>query len=1001
MPTHTRTARPDAAVDLSTIPAVDSLRSPAEQVTPGGLIGRYIVIRMLGAGGMGVVLAAYDPKLDRKVALKLLNARSGNLEQARARLQREAQALARLDHPNVVGVYDVEQHGEQLFVSMELIAGQTLREWLRADAHPRPWREVLARFVDAGRGLATAHEAGLVHRDFKPENVMLGDDGRVRVMDFGLATLTPTASGGPYCADAPAESLTQTGAAVGTPAYMPPEQLEGRRTDARGDQFSFCVSLYEALYGRRPFSARSIGELLRAFARGQIDEPPSPTKVPPWLRRAVVRGLATDPNERWPSMTALLDALTDDPSPRRRRRGMAALGLTLAAGGAWALDSTYQTELRRCAHAAKKLEPAWNVTRRADLEQAFSNTGLSYAADTWARVEDHVESYASDWIDARVQACEATHHGEQSGELLDLRMACLDERRLHLRVTLDELARVDTNTLQNATKAVLALPDLARCADLEALTAAIPPPDDPDIAAQVAALDQQLIEARARQELGEYDQAAQIVDSVVAAGEPIGFEPLMARAWLQQGTLQEKQAEYRPAEATLTRALHSAIAQGMQREAAVASVRLAFTVGYHQARHEDGRRWAELADSFTRAANTTKERADWLVVMGVLAKSEGDFDNARRYYERALSARERAGGPDHPDVARTLSTLGHLSAAAGRNEEALTYQSRALDTYRKTLGPEHPRLAFIFNALGDIAKSMGDYDQARAHAERALAINESALGPEHPLVAVSLNLLGIIAVFEGELEVARAHFERTLTIRKRTLGPDHPEVAGVLANLGNAARVQGRNDDALGYYQQALTIWENNQGHNAPDIASTLYSLGMVSTEQGNYEVGLEHMKHALQMLEDSVGPHHPRTIDALAGLGQAAYTSGDLPTARQYLQRVLEVGKSTLDLENPINFSISITVGQTLLGLDQLVQALPLLEHAVALEAKNNYPSSRALARFALAQALWEVPSDAGRDRARALVLAQSAQEALEGLPDVDDLHAEVTAWLSSHPTP
>jgi hypothetical protein len=267
----------------------------------GATVGRYVILDPVGAGGMGVVYAAYDPELDRRVALKLLSPGRSGGEPGRLRLLREAQALARLAHPNVVTVHDAGTFGERVFVALELVEGETLRRWLRAE--PRPWREVLARFLPAGRGLAAAHAAGLVHRDFKPENVLLGQDGRVRVADFGLAKAL----------EEPEEAW---GAAPGTPAYMAPEQRRGMAADARSDQFSFCVALHEALYGERP-SAR---------------ETPAGTQVPGWLRDVVLRGLKANPEERYPAMDDLLRDLERDPAAVRRR-WLAAAAIVILAGG--------------------------------------------------------------------------------------------------------------------------------------------------------------------------------------------------------------------------------------------------------------------------------------------------------------------------------------------------------------------------------------------------------------------------------------------------------------------------------------------------------------------------------------------------------------------------------------------------------------------------------------------------------------------------------------------
>src|SRR5580692_5487852 len=329
----------------------------------GATIGRYVVLGLLGRGGMGEVYAAYDPELDRKIAVKLLRTRGGSGEAAsdgKTRLLREAQAIARLSHPNVVIVYDVGTFCESVFIAMEFVEGHTLGYWLQAET--RGWREVLDVYVAAGRGLVAAHAAGLVHRDFKPDNVMITKSGLVRVMDFGLARELMTADApslGGLALDAAARAaaladtfengadldataklgaggapneavpgisggylrlkLTQTGAMLGTPAYMAPEQFAGTGGDARSDQFSFCVALYEGVCGSRPFAGDNVLALMANVVAGVVSDLPPDARVPAWLRRILLRGLSADPKDRFPSMTELLAALGHDPAVRRRR----------------------------------------------------------------------------------------------------------------------------------------------------------------------------------------------------------------------------------------------------------------------------------------------------------------------------------------------------------------------------------------------------------------------------------------------------------------------------------------------------------------------------------------------------------------------------------------------------------------------------------------------------------------------------------------------------------
>jgi WD40 repeat protein len=369
-------------------------------------IGRYLILRRIGEGGMGVVYAAYDNELDRRVAIKLVHSRTGSDQ--RVRVRREAQAMARLSHPNVVQVYEVADFEQQVFVAMEFVVGPTLAEWTRAQpASPTRWRTILSKYIEVGRGLAAAHAVNLVHRDFKPANAIVGDDGRVRVLDFGIARASdPTreldddpvvelAHAGDS-SDPLATPLTRTGALVGTPAYMSPEQFERRSVDARSDQFSFCVALYEALYGERPFAGTSTATLLINVLAGKLRPVPPRADVPSWVREVVVRGLASDPNARWPAMSALLEALEADPDVRRRRRQRAITWASAAVltvlGSVWfaRVQMRQRAEAEAEAAAAHELEAlaaAREAQAQAERDQALldARAAASRARDT-ARV---------------------------------------------------------------------------------------------------------------------------------------------------------------------------------------------------------------------------------------------------------------------------------------------------------------------------------------------------------------------------------------------------------------------------------------------------------------------------------------------------------------------------------------------------------------------------------------------------------------------------------------
>jgi serine/threonine protein kinase len=326
-----------SALDDATIPEPDAPAPDLSLPTESQRIGRFMVLHKLGAGGMGVVYAAYDDALDRKVAIKIMYPREDGGGRPTTRLRREAQAMAKLSHPNVVQVFEVGEYEKRLFLAMEFVQGQTLDAWQGGDdagmddapapAQPqrRAWREIVSMHLQAGHGLAAAHGAGLVHRDYKPSNVIVSQDGRARVLDFGLArqgdTSEHVAPARPEQAFADSisgpnpleQSVTMDGAILGTPRYMSPEQINGQAIDARSDQFSFCVALFEALYGVNPFASPSLGARILRIMNNAVAPPPAETEVPAWVHAAVVRGLRREPDERWPSMEALLAALAQDP----------------------------------------------------------------------------------------------------------------------------------------------------------------------------------------------------------------------------------------------------------------------------------------------------------------------------------------------------------------------------------------------------------------------------------------------------------------------------------------------------------------------------------------------------------------------------------------------------------------------------------------------------------------------------------------------------------------
>ena len=355
-------------------------------IARGTLVGRFVVLEEAGHGGVGVVYAAYDAELDRRIALKLLRAAPGPRERHQLALLHEARSMAKLSHPNVVAVHDVGIDNGRVWVAMEFVEGHTLRQWLREA--PRSQREIVDVFVAAGRGLAAAHAAGLTHRDFKPENVLIsaspsrgGEDGRARVTDFGLAHATVSdESNEPADGSSPSMIMKEIGTAtavkhVGTPAYMAPEQLAQARGDAKSDQFSFAVSLFEALWGARPFRGVAIAELVANVLAGRIEEPPG-VRVPRRLRQVVLQGLAIDAKARHADMDAFVHALARAIAKPARTLAVAGLGVaTIVAATAIALVRSNATDV--CSGAAAELAGVWDDDVRARVDAAILATNTS------------------------------------------------------------------------------------------------------------------------------------------------------------------------------------------------------------------------------------------------------------------------------------------------------------------------------------------------------------------------------------------------------------------------------------------------------------------------------------------------------------------------------------------------------------------------------------------------------------------------------------------------
>jgi eukaryotic-like serine/threonine-protein kinase len=933
------------------------------------------VLARIGAGGMGVVYGAYDPDLDRRVAIKLLRRDlSGRHSRSdgRAALLREAQAMARLSHPHVVTVHDVGVHEGRVFLAMELVQGRTLREWL--DEGPHPWREVIAMLSAAGLGLEAAHECGLVHRDFKPENILLGDDGSIKVNDFGLAhrdgeparSKAPVAPHSSRGVEVPAglqqtiDSFTHSGAVVGTPAYMAPEQHLGLSVDPRTDQFSFCIVLHEALYGVRPFTGESLAHLVLRVTEGDVDEAPAGANVPAWLRQIVLRGLQPAPEARWPSMAALLAELTRDPGAMRRRRALM-VGVPLGiATMAVAMHHALGSAEKPCTRMDRHLLGVWDDETRAEVEQALLGTGVGFAQSSWNRVRAALDDYAASWVEQRSEACEATHvHHEQSEAVLDLRMECLDRRLEALRAVIGVLGDADEVVVENAIGTATGLPPLEHCVDAQALREAMPVPAS--AAEEIAAIEAALAQADAKAHAGKFADALALARELTENAERVAYPPLLARALRRRGLLEREIGDEAAAEATLEAAFFVSIRHDLDEISAQAAADLASLIGEGRARAAEGHRWAAHASAYADATGREALQALVLQVRGGIAHKQGEYEQARALVEEALAIRERVLGPEHASVLGSINTLGLVASDTGRYNDARELFERGLERGEKALGADHPNLAKFINNLAKIAYLRGDYAGARASFERALLLLEGALGPEHRHVAQLHNNLAAVATASQDYDEATRRFELALAIWREALGPEHPAVADALSNLGVVSGALGDAERALEYDEQALAIRNKTMEPDHPDLAQNYCNIGSSLHRLGRLDEARAMHEKALAIYEAKLEPHHDDIAMALTALG------------RDWIE------------------------------LGQPEQALPLLERA--LKMRENAPIDalqRAETHWTLARALTAVPRAKGRDVARAIELARRARPALVDAGSAERATLEaLDAWLQAHEGP
>jgi len=820
-------------------------------------IGRFIVIRKLGQGAMGIVYLAYDPKLDRKVALKLVDtsALGSEVGDAQVRLEREAKAAAALGHPNVVTVYDVGNQGEDVFLAMEFVEGRSLTEWMKAD---HDWRSTVALFAEIARGLAAAHDADLVHRDFKPDNVLMGDDGRPRVADFGLARPTEgwsardaarmlgdgTADSIRALAIGSQDALASTGEVCGTPAYMAPEQFAGIDVGPASDQFGFCASLFEALFGERPFKGQSVTELAVAVIENNRQPLPANHGVPKAVVDTVLTGLAPGARDRHSSMHVVADRLDAALRARTRNRMLAGGALLAVLGIGFGAQASQTLQAQPCEAAETALEPVWNEDRHERVSAALTDAELGTAG------ADHLAEFATTWTAQRVASCEATRvSGQQSDEVLLLRTACLDRMASRLdaaatalaqRPSADVLAAIDT-----------ALPSLNACEDVDRLKA-----------------DQ----ARFR------DSSEATVEAQAAWVHASG---LMAELALRA---HEPPAAWRAAAEEL-RGIgdeHGLMqAQGYGRywlgSAALAEGQLPQAIEHFETAMPSA---AQSPDD-RLLPNLLLKQAEALL----LSERAADADAAAKL-GLAMNARVRDDAERTDLQAKLTATRASIATARGAFEDGAALAREAL---------QHPNLQprvkeRLHSTLGSACHQLQDHACAFEHHAKAMEI-VSNLPDIEPLELAGRHAnMGLMHAEAGDGPHAVETLGRAAEIVEKAFGADHPMRGQLLADRGGIQGAMMDPQDGERDLLAGLRIHVQHHGKDHPALVEALIDLTKTQTRLGKFDDAKRHGEWAKRIVDAAFEGQHPRRADPRLPLSDAYAALGQFDAAAEVVREGLQI---------------------------------------------------------------------------------------------------------------
>lgn len=829
-----------------------SLAEPGVTLSPGTPVGRYVILDQVGRGGMGEVYSAFDPQLDRRIALKFL--RGAGSEDAE-RLLEEARTLAQLSHPNVLPVFDVGTFGASTFIATEFVQGGTLREWLDQGRHEP--NAAIELFITAGEGLKAAHQAGVIHRDFKPSNVLLGDDGRVRVADFGVAKRTGFEKHGRSSdgQEDSADSWTADGSVSGTPGYMSPEQIRGEDQDARTDQFSFACALYEALTGARPFESISLKRRLESIENADFSSLASVKGLSERSRSAIRRMLAFDRDSRFDDMEQALSTLSPTSAQRRWWMATAAsLAVAIAAAGVAIWQGSKDEPVALCLGGGERIASVWNDNRRDLLNEVFADT----PEPVWQSAQSHLDTYADEWNEAYTQSCEATHVlGEQSAQLLDHSMSCLDGRLAELSAAVDLFAEGETADRLNAVRVTGQLSPVSACTNRERLLAADPLPERPEERAVYNRLRDAVAQTKVLMDGRRYETVIEDGTRFADEAREAGFLATESVARNLVGDAMERLGQVEEAKGSYLRGIVAGIQGGSNERAARAAAGIAWPV-------------SRLGES--------KRALEWLELAQALMHSVPHDPLLEAHVHTALST-------VYQELADYEKSIQHAEQAY-----QIELQNRGLD---------HLKTASSYANLGNAKRFLGDFEGMIEHTRAAIEVFEPKLGFKHrDTLQLYTNLAGVLTELDRAKE-ALPIMLRTREAMVELYGPDNLETAFQNINLGAGFAGVGRHEEAVSAYQDSIDGFSKNlpEGHIYFAYAFNGAAASMLALERNSE--ALEMIQPAWSIVTSQ--ETHPQLIAEIGMvLLQASAAVGDTPDDIQNVLRLtgenIEAGKPATD---------------------------------------------------------------------------------------------------------